>query len=108
MYSTADLKKVNQFIENLHLPEKFGISGDDCYEQEFEDELNNLFYDVDAPFDFHVNYGASKVAIVSEELPFVIKIPFNGMWYVREGTEILSIPSDKQVRAAVINDEAKK
>ena len=42
----------------------------------------------------------------SSDVTFQQVLTYARMWYVKEGNELLSIPSDRQVRAVIIDDEA--
>lgn len=42
----------------------------------------------------------------SSDVTFQQVLTYARMWYIKEGNELLSIPSDRQVRAVIIDDEA--
>jgi len=80
----TDLEKVKLIADCIHVPEEFGIN-------ETSDDFGigyDLLYDqmMDARkiYDFgkfEIYNGATKAAIVIEDLDYVIKVPFTGMWF---------------------------
>lgn len=73
MFRPEDIELARQLVSVLDLPEDMGE--DDEIEYVIERQLESI-----VEGDFYVTSGVSKVAIVIEDLPFVIKIPFNGYW----------------------------
>lgn len=74
MLTAKDVQIAREIALHLELPEQFGGSEDfdaSEYEYQFQDFIEG---------DFYVSCGVSKMVIVIDELPFVIKIPFNGRW----------------------------
>ena len=74
MLTNKDIEVAREIAMHLDLPQEFGGSEDldeSEYEYKFQDFIEG---------DFHVSCGVSKLVIVIDELPFVIKIPFNGRW----------------------------
>ena len=81
VFKSEDVARALVYISSLSIPEQFGIEDDNC-----EDEVNDTERLIIQLFDagckkFNVFHGVSKAVIVVEDLPFVIKIPYNGMWY---------------------------
>lgn len=78
MFDVKDIERARGIVSNLDLPEEFGSYEND---DEFTNELiiGQLEDVIDG--DFSVTNGASKLVIIIDDLPFVIKIPFNGHWY---------------------------
>ena len=74
MFREEDLDLARKIVSHISFPENFG-SDDDMdtvgYEAQLEDVVN---------CDYFVTCGVSKLVIVIEDLPFVIKIPFDGRW----------------------------
>ena len=72
-FKAEDLEKARKIVSVLDLPEQFGCDdgGFDTYfiESQIEDVVDG---------DFFVSNGVTKVVIIVDDLPFVIKIPFNG------------------------------
>ena len=74
MLTAKDVEVAREIAMHLDLPEQFGGSEDfdaSEYEMKFSDFIKE---------DFYVSCGVSKMVIVVDSLPFVIKIPFNGRW----------------------------
>lgn len=80
MFSDDDILVAQKIAQVIKLPEQLGACSDggyfDCASvaeqvKSFEEEYGRC----------NVYNGISKVVIVFEKLPFVIKIPFNGIWY---------------------------
>ena len=72
-FKAEDLAKAREIVSMLDLPEEFGCEDNDFdtyfIESQIEDVVNG---------DFFVTNGISKLVIDVDDLPFVIKIPFNG------------------------------
>ena len=86
-FTERDLAYARSIVEQLEVPEyEFGgeDAADDIYEQVKRIVEHN---------DVVVNCGVSKVAIILKELPFVIKVPFDGVWDEVEDyeTEIMTM-----------------
>ena len=74
MLTAKDVEVAREIAMHLDLPEQFGGSEDfdaSEYEMKFSDFIKE---------DFYVSCGVSKMVIVVDSLPIVIKIPFNGRW----------------------------
>ena len=74
MLTNKDIEVAREIAKHLDLPAEFGGHEDmdtSEYEYDFQDFIEG---------DFYVSCGVSKLVIVIEDLPFVIKIPFNGRW----------------------------
>lgn len=68
-------------VQSLHLPQEFGVEVDTSKmlsEQKWhlEDAIRAFTKE-----PFELRYGITKVVIVFEHLPKVVKIPFSGFWY---------------------------
>lgn len=76
MLTLMDFKKAKDIVAGLKLPYRLGVCGDD---QDFDRDW--LYYQVSRVYSgpFYISNGVSKVVIVFDNEPFVIKIPFNGM-----------------------------
>lgn len=80
-FKKEDIELAIKYIKALSIPENFGIEDDMCEESVNDTERLMLqLYDAGCK-KFRVFHGVSKAVIIIEELPFVIKIPYNGMWY---------------------------
>lgn len=79
MFNPKDIEKAIYYAQHLHIPDDFG-DADDGIESLDVDYLARDLVNAGCP-SFHLFHGVSKAVIEIEELPFVIKIPFNGMWY---------------------------
>lgn len=76
MFELKDVKRAMEIVKNLDLPRDFGIDVDDDFDTyNIEEQISDVMND-----SFFVTNGVSKMVIVPNELPFVIKIPFNGRW----------------------------
>lgn len=74
MFRSEDIEAARKIVSALDLPENIGE--DEEIEYVIERQLENVIEE-----DYYVTSGVSKVVIVIESLPFVIKIPFNGYWH---------------------------
>ena len=73
MFKVEDIERARKIVSVIELPNCFG---EDEYTQEIiEDQIRDI-----VGSDFYVATGVSKAVIVVSDLPFVIKIPFNGTW----------------------------
>jgi len=63
-------------VSKLDIPECFGCDSDGDIELDFLESQIDAVYSG----NYHIENGISKMAIVFYDLPFVIKIPFNGHW----------------------------
>lgn len=73
-FKDEDLDEARRIVSNLDLPSEFGTDGDldmSDLEMQLEDIIDG---------DYFVSCGISKAVIIVDDLPFVIKIPFNGRW----------------------------
>lgn len=76
MFSKEIIEQARAIAEQLYVPEKFGCDEDcefdsrDLYEQLARLNMGS----------FHIENGITKAVIIFDNLPYVIKIPFNGMW----------------------------
>lgn len=74
MLTAKDVEVARELVKHLELPEEFGGSEDmdtSDWEYKFQDFIEGNFY---------ISCGVSKMVIIVDNLPFVIKIPFNGRW----------------------------
>ena len=76
MLTKTDYALAEEIVNGLSLPSELGPD-EDSY---FDDEWLVCQLD-DICEDANIEYGISKVVIIPEEGNFVIKIPFNGMYY---------------------------
>lgn len=76
MFSKEIIEQARAIAEQLYVPEKFGCDQncefDSC---DLYDQLARLNMG-----SFHIENGITKAVIIFDSLPYVIKIPFNGMW----------------------------
>jgi hypothetical protein len=73
-FKSEDIIKARRIVSQLKIPSQFGTDEDmDTFE--LENQLNDIMDE-----DFFVSCGVSKAVIIIDDLPFVIKIPFNGRW----------------------------
>lgn len=80
MFSEKDILIAKEIAQKIELPEDFGPYEDDgSFDTYFIEEQLKSFKDEYGEFD--VRYGISKLVIIFEKLSFVIKIPFDGLWY---------------------------
>ena len=95
MFSKEIIEQARAIAAQIHVPEKFGCD-QDC---EFDsDDLYDQFARLNMG-DFHIENGISKAVIIFDSLPYVIKIPFNGMWnyeydYDEETDEYIECDAD--------------
>ena len=74
MLTKKDIENARWIMSNLELPEEFGGS-EDFDAAEYEDKFSSCIQN-----DFYISCGVSKMVIVFDDLPFVMKIPFSGRW----------------------------
>ena len=78
-FKVKDLEKARKIVSALNLPEEFGCDDGEFDTFPIEEQIQDV---VDG--DFFVSNGITKMVIIVDDLPFVIKIPFNGqreyMW----------------------------
>ena len=76
MFELKDVERAREIVKNLDLPRDFGIDAEDDFDTyDIEEQISDVVNG-----DFFVTNGVSKMVIVPNELPFVIKIPFNGRY----------------------------
>ena len=76
MFELKDVERAREIVREIDLPHDFGIDvDDDFYTDDIADQISDIIKG-----DFYVTNGVSKLVIVPDELPFVIKIPFNGRY----------------------------
>lgn len=83
MFKIEDVEKARKIVRCIDIPNEFGA--DSCSEYdttEMEEQISEM-----VGGDFFITNGISKLVIVVEDLPFVIKIPFNGRWDLDEDSE---------------------
>ena len=73
-FKLQDLVEAQRIVSQLHIPSEFGVD-DDLDMTDIEEQLGDI---IDG--DYFVSCGVSKAVIIIDDLPFVIKIPFNGRW----------------------------
>lgn len=73
--------KLDKMLKELAdvIPENFGLYDND---DEVDNYLDGVIYDIVSSYytGVQLEHGVSKYVIITEALPFVIKIPFNGHW----------------------------
>lgn len=83
MITNEMIEQAREIVRKLEIPARFGVNEDcDC---DAEDIINLRDQIYDLGFlnfgDYQVENGISKAVIIFDNLPFVIKIPFNGTWH---------------------------
>lgn len=74
----TDREKAIKICECIDLPAELGAYSED----EEPDFLDFLYDEIPVEFGhFRIEHGATKGVLVFDDLPFVIKFPFNGMLY---------------------------
>ena len=74
MFELKDIERAREILEYLTLPGEFGVDADDdFYVEDIEEQIDGVING-----HFVVTNGITKMVIIPDELPFVIKIPFNG------------------------------
>lgn len=78
MLTKINFEYAEKIIDGLHLPMNFGVEESDYFNDArlLEDQVAALEIG-----DFSIENGVSKAVIVPENMPFVVKIPFNGIHY---------------------------
>ena len=74
MFNVKDIEYARRIARHISFPEQFGMDEDmdtSGYEYQLEDVIDG---------DYFVTCGVSKLVIVVGDLPFVIKVSFNGAW----------------------------
>lgn len=75
MFTDGMIAIATNIVKNLDLPRNFGC---DEGSGEFDNSyIANQLWKL--PIDIQVENGISKLVLIPEDMPFVIKIPFNGM-----------------------------
>lgn len=72
-FKTEDLERARKIVSVLELPEEFGCDDGDFDTYPIESQIEDV-----VGGDFFVTSGVTKLVIDVNDLPFVIKIPFNG------------------------------
>lgn len=76
MFSKEIIEQARAIVAQLHVPEKFGCDQD----SEFDScDLQNQLALINMG-NFYIENGITKAVIIFDNLPYVIKIPFNGTW----------------------------
>ena len=75
-FRTEDLEQARRIVRALNIPKKFGAHDDS---DDTADDISMQLEDV-LEGDYFVSNGVSKLVIIADIFPFVIKIPFNGHW----------------------------
>ena len=75
MFSAKDIRAAKLIIKNLKIPREFGPTD---YEESAVKEI--IASQIPNYIQVKIESGASKIVIVPQYLPFVIKIPFNGQF----------------------------
>lgn len=76
MLTQEMIMTARDIASKLDIPERFGCDNDGEMEDGFLESQLDQFY----TGNYYLTNGISKAAIVFEDLPFVLKIPFNGHW----------------------------
>lgn len=75
MFSKKEIRVAMRIVRDLEIPEQFGLHDYD------HDEVEDIIADqLPSCVKANVESGISKIVIVPQNLPFVIKIPFNGQF----------------------------
>ena len=74
-FKNEDIARASLIVNQLNLPEEFGNDDNETEIVKIEDQLDKILEE-----NYCVKGGISKLVIDIEDLPFVIKIPFNGRW----------------------------
>lgn len=84
MFSEKDILIAKEIARSINIPGEFGPDGDDGY---FDSDfiLNQIKSFEEKYGHVEARNGISKLVIIFDNLPFVIKLPFNGMWFWEEG-----------------------
>lgn len=77
-FRKEDIQFALDYIHTLNIPAAFGIT-DDCGGTDIQRLCEGLAND--SMLRPRLYHGVSKAVLDFSELPFVIKIPLNGMWY---------------------------
>lgn len=75
MFSAKDIRAAKLIIKNIEIPHEFGPTD---YEESAVKEI--IASQIPNSIQVKIESGASKIVIVPQYLPFVIKIPFNGQF----------------------------
>lgn len=76
MFSKEIIEQARAIVAQLHIPEKFGCDQDSEFDScDLQNQLACLVMG-----NFHIENGITKAVIIFDNLPYVIKIPFNGTW----------------------------
>ena len=77
MFTKGMIAIATNIVKNLDLPREFG-----CDEETGDFEDYTLVSDqLPCDIDINIDNGISKLVLIPKDMPFVIKIPFNGMHY---------------------------
>lgn len=79
-FNPEDIEKAICYVKALNIPDNFG-DADETAAESLDVERLALDLHNAGCHGFHIFHGVSKAVINIIDLPFVIKIPFNGMWY---------------------------
>lgn len=78
MFSSKDIETAIEIVKKLNFPSELGCdNGYFCLDIISDELIDNGFKEE----EFELHHGISKVVIIFEKFPFVIKIPFLGRWY---------------------------
>ena len=92
---------IDKIIELIDIPNDFGVCEYDDFLREEEDIYNVLQRnDINA----EIRFGCTKLVIIPEESDYVIKIPFNGMWYEVYNNETNDYEDDEFIGFYKAND----
>ena len=82
MFTDKDISTALYILDGINIPEHFGTD-DGWIDTQF---IYSKIKDKESPElgKLHIDYGVTKLVIIFDNLPFVIKIPFNGQWYEQE------------------------
>ena len=83
MFSEKDILTARKIAQSIKVPHEFGREEYDGYFdlEPFYEQVEDLTKDYG---DCYLHYGISKLVFIFDNLPFVIKVPFNGYWYSYE------------------------
>ena len=83
MFSEKEISIAREIAQSINLPVHFGPDESDGY-YEPSTIYRQLISFEEKYGEIDMRNGISKLTIIFSKLPFVIKIPFNGLWYYDE------------------------
>ena len=74
-----DKNYLHKLLDNVCFPEQFGIDESGVLDSNYD-----ILSSINGTANIRSLYGASKYVLLEKNLPYVIKIPFNGCWFYDE------------------------